>query len=205
MIIGLDFDNTIVRYDRVFHDVALEKGLIDPLVPVSKVAVRDALRKAGHEDVWTEMQGYVYGCRMDSAEIFEDAVNVIRAAHDNNIQCKIISHKTQYPYMGPKYDLHAAAREWILKYLVDGGRPLIATEHVSFHETKAEKIKHISDMKCNVFFDDLPEILKDPNFSSQVKAVLFDPDQHHTSEAGLTRLASWNDFRAFLGIKNGSE
>ena len=27
-LLGLDFDNTLVRYDKLFHKIALEKGLI---------------------------------------------------------------------------------------------------------------------------------------------------------------------------------
>ena len=55
--IGLDFDNTLIDYDGVFHQVALEKGLIDEHVPVSKTAVRDSLREREQEDDWTELQG----------------------------------------------------------------------------------------------------------------------------------------------------
>ena len=28
-LLGLDFDNTLVRYDNLFHKLALEKGLIN--------------------------------------------------------------------------------------------------------------------------------------------------------------------------------
>ena len=47
MIIGLDFDNTIVSYDELFHRVALEGGLVPGDLPVRKEAVRDYLREAG--------------------------------------------------------------------------------------------------------------------------------------------------------------
>ena len=41
MLIGIDFDNTIVCYDRVFHKAALEKGLIPADLPPSKGRVRE--------------------------------------------------------------------------------------------------------------------------------------------------------------------
>ena len=41
MRIGLDFDNTIVTYDSLFHKVATEQGLVPASLPVSKLAVRD--------------------------------------------------------------------------------------------------------------------------------------------------------------------
>jgi hypothetical protein len=68
MLIGIDFDNTIVRYDRLFHHVALEKGLIPASVPASKGDVRDYLRSIGGEQDWIELQGIVYGVRMHEAD-----------------------------------------------------------------------------------------------------------------------------------------
>src|SRR4029079_9696971 len=61
MLIGLDFDNTIVRYDRLFHRLARKRGLIPDGIPVSKQAVRDHLRANGREADWTELQGMAYG------------------------------------------------------------------------------------------------------------------------------------------------
>ncbi len=70
MLVGVDFDNTIVCYDRLFHKAALEKGLIPPELPASKGQVRDYMRANGAEDAWTELQGYVYGPRMLDAAPF---------------------------------------------------------------------------------------------------------------------------------------
>ena len=64
MKIGVDFDNTIVSYDKVFHKVALEQSLIKSNLNISKIAVRDYLREQGQNNIWTELQGYVYGERM---------------------------------------------------------------------------------------------------------------------------------------------
>jgi hypothetical protein len=61
MIIGLDFDNTIVCYDHIIHSAALERGLIPTHIRVSKNSIRDYLRGQDKDDLWTELQGYVYG------------------------------------------------------------------------------------------------------------------------------------------------
>src|SRR5262249_22819241 len=60
MLIGVDFDNTIVCYDELFHRVAVEQGLIPSTVPATKGEVRRDLEGRGLGDVWTELQGYVY-------------------------------------------------------------------------------------------------------------------------------------------------
>ncbi|MBI2360879.1 MAG: hypothetical protein HYV04_18575 [Deltaproteobacteria bacterium] len=70
MRIGIDFDNTIVCYDQMFHRIALERGLIPASLPATKGHVRDMLRRMGREEEWTEMQGQVYGKRLHEAEPF---------------------------------------------------------------------------------------------------------------------------------------
>ncbi len=65
--VGIDFDNTIVSYEGVFYSAALEKELIPPDLPPFKGAIRDYLRAADKEELWTELQGYIYGAKMDTA------------------------------------------------------------------------------------------------------------------------------------------
>ena len=198
MKIGLDFDNTIVCYDPIFHKVALEQKLIPADTPVNKVAVRDHLRAVGNEDAWTEMQGYVYGARMSDVEPFADVLNVLKWAKATGHETFIVSHKTQHPFMGPKYDLHAAAREWILKFLVDGEDYLVAPENINFRETKSEKVDRVAELKCDVFVDDLPEILMAPNFPSFAQAILFDPEDNHEAGDAMTKVTSWQGLQNLL-------
>jgi len=198
MIIGLDFDNTIVRYDEVFHTVALEQGHINTNTPVSKVAVRDAMRADGKNDAWTEIQGYVYGRRMNLAQIYDGVKDFLKAANAGGHTCMIISHKTRLPYAGPEYDLHKSAREWIEKNLVECGEQLV--KDISFHETKELKIHHIADHGCDFFLDDLPEILNHELFPPTTKPVLFDPDGHHGDEKILQAARSWGAFAKLTKI-----
>ncbi|TSA53505.1 MAG: haloacid dehalogenase-like hydrolase, partial [Nitrosomonadaceae bacterium] len=118
MRIGIDFDNTIVSYDALFHKVARERNLVPSSAPVNKVAVRDYLRRIGQEEHWTEMQGYVYGSRMDEALAYEGVADFIRHAMAAGHQIFIVSHKTRYPFLGPQYDLHMAARAWIKHHML---------------------------------------------------------------------------------------
>jgi FMN phosphatase YigB (HAD superfamily) len=179
MRIGFDFDNTIVHYDNLFHKVALEQGVIDHMIPVNKLAVRDHLRATDREYIWTEMQGYVYGGRMQEADAYPEAIEVMRRLKAAGHTLAIMSHKTKHPYKGKQYDLHTAARNWILQFLVADGELLIKPENIFFELTKEEKLNRIGKFGCDVFIDDLPEILSAPLFPTQVKRYLFDPEQHH--------------------------
>src|SRR6266404_4116929 len=103
MRIGIDFDNTIACYDGVFHAAALERGLIPADIGRDKNSVRDHLNGAGRNDDFTELQGYVYGGRMD-------------------------------------------------------------------------KVARAAALRCEVFVDDLPEILAMPGFPNGMRRILFDPE-----------------------------
>lgn len=194
--IGIDFDNTIVSYDALFHKVAVEQGAVPGETPRNKNAVRDYLRQAGREPVWTEMQGYVYGARMDEAAAYEGVLEFMRWARDAGLRLSIVSHKTRHPFMGPRYDLHAAARGWIEHHLLAGGRALIDPQRVHFELTKEEKLARVASAGCDWFIDDLPEILQAAAFPATARPLLFDPDGHHTALAALNRMATWREIRS---------
>lgn len=195
MLIGIDFDNTIVSYDTLFHKVASEQGAVPGTTPRNKVAVRDHLRAIGKEDVWTEMQGYVYGARMEEAEAYPGVIEFFRWARASGVPLCIVSHKTLHPFIGPKYDLHQAARGWIETHLFDEQGQLIAPERVFFELTKEAKWNRIGAAACDWFIDDLPEILLAEAFPDQVQRILFDPETHHPDSDGLTRLGDWSEIR----------
>lgn len=195
MLIGIDFDNTIVSYDSLFHKVACEQGAVPDTTPQNKVAVRDHLRTIGKEDVWTEMQGYVYGARMEEAEAYPGVMDFFRWARVTGVPLCIVSHKTLHPFIGPKYDLHQAARGWIETHLVDEQGPLIATERVFFELTKDAKWSRIGATGCGWFIDDLPEILLAERFPAGTERILFDPEDHHAAVTGLKRMTGWADIQ----------
>src|SRR5262249_17917655 len=162
MILGIDFDNTIVCYDQVFHRVAREQNLIPVTVPASKGAVRDYLRRIGREEAWTEMQGLVYGPRLRDAEPFPGVLEFLGATVRAGVGLRIISHKTRHPYMGPRHDLHQAALGWLeLNGLFDAARIGLARDDVYLEPTLAAKLERIASAGCTHFIDDLPELLAD--------------------------------------------
>ncbi|MDB5988746.1 MAG: haloacid dehalogenase-like hydrolase [Herbaspirillum sp.] len=204
MRIGLDFDNTIVSYDALFHTIAVEKALVPADTAISKVAVRDYLRKVGNEPAFTEMQGYVYGARMSEAAAYPGVIDFIRRARAKGAEVVIVSHKTKHPFSGPKYDLHAAAGGWIETALRSGAAPLFAADGVFFELTKEEKIARIADCDCDYFIDDLPEILQMPGFPEKTGRLLFDPEQNHGDRGSqgdrgvIAHFNSWSEIQSFF-------
>jgi hypothetical protein len=192
--IGIDFDNTIVSYDALFHQVALEKALIPINLVANKTAVRDHLRATNREEQWTLMQGEVYGPRMELAIPYAHAIESITRLKKMGHEVYIISHKTKHPFMGPAYDLHGAARSWVTRSLVHNQAPLIDANSIFYELTKEEKIKRICSLNCDVFIDDLPEILTLTGFPTHTVKILFDPEQQYSQHAQHLRIAtSWLD------------
>jgi hypothetical protein len=201
MHIGIDFDNTIVCYDGLFHRVCREKDLVPPEVPVSKSEVRNYLRQVGREDDWTEIQGYVYGARMAGADPFPGMHDFFCACRNAGVKVSIISHKTREPYRGQAYDLHRAAREWLeLQGFFDGARLGLPRDQVYLELTKQDKLERIGACGCTHFIDDLPEFLQEPAFPSGVQRLLFDPNDHYVSGKAYLRFKTWVEIRAWFRI-----
>lgn len=190
MVIGIDFDNTLVCYDRLFQQVALERGLIPVDFPANKLEVRNHLRKIGLENEWTEMQGIVYGPQLNEASAFSGALQFISHAREQSIPVYIISHKTRNPYRGKAYDLHMAAYGWLESKRVIGKKGL-CREDIFFEPTLADKISRIEKCDCTHFIDDLPELFCDPVFPRATSKVLFDPAKIHCNSVDYSRYESW--------------
>ena len=198
MRIGIDFDNTIVNYDRVFYRLALERGYIPQELAATKLVVREHLRRLNKEDLWTEMQGYVYGSRLSDANVYPGAIEFLTWARDRNIESVIISHKTQYPFLGPRCDLHEAGRNWIRDKLRTSIGALVPEDRIYFETTKEAKLDRVRQKQCDLFIDDLPEVLLAPTFPSNVSRILFDPMGYHNKVDGLLVMAHWKDIRVHL-------
>lgn len=192
MLIGVDFDNTIVRYDDLFHAVACERGLIPSDLAVTKSAVRDYLRRQGQEPYWTEMQGYVYGPRMKDAQPFPGVLEFFAQCRRLQVSVCIISHRTRHPFAGEPYDLHQSARGWIAAQGLHDPQTIgLPAEQVFFELTKADKLARIASVGCTHFIDDLPELLGEPTFPPGVEKILFDPGAAYRDWSAGRRVESW--------------
>ena len=200
MIIGLDFDNTIVNYDGVFHKAAVEWGLLPPKSAVTKQSVKEFMLSKGLSDIWTRLQGYVYGVLMEKAELYDGVESLLRSCREWGIRTVIISHKTKYPVLGPEYDLHKSAINWIInKGLLENTGYGLEENDIFFEQTKEKKFNRIASVGCSWFIDDLPEFLLDPKFPDEVNRIIFDPMNVHGSDGEILKLTSWREIEEFVG------
>jgi len=199
--IGVDFDNTIACYEGMFFEGAREKNWIPDNIGRSKTEVRDYLRLAGKEDLWTELQGIVYGPLMSKAQPFPGVLDFFHCCRKKRIPVYIVSHRTQTPYLGEPFNLHQAAYDWIQSQGLIGDNIYgISPTNVFFELTKSEKLERISNLGCTHFIDDLPEFLEDASFPEMTERILFDPTGRNAKQCCFPCFRSWHELIQHLGI-----
>lgn len=191
MLIGLDFDNTLVCYDRLFHRLAAERGLIPPTLPAGKRAVRDHLRACGREDDWTELQGLAYGPQITGAEPFPHAREFLTRCRAAGVAVAVVSHKTRWPYRGLPHDLHAAAFRFLAAHGFFRSDTGLSPDRVYLEPTLEGKLARVAALGCDVYIDDLPEVLTAAAFPAGVRRVLFDPGDEYPDASAYERVRSW--------------
>jgi hypothetical protein len=175
MRIGLDFDNTIVCYDDVFWKAAQERGLVGPDLCGSKRQLRDFVRSLPDGEVkWQALQGHVYGRGIEGAVLFSGVPEFLRRSQAHGDTILIVSHKSEHGHFDrDEINLRSAALSWMeTNELLSGYGVCLRREHVHFTSTRAEKLERIAELSCDVFIDDLEEILLDPRFAYSVRRIL---------------------------------
>lgn len=177
MRIGIDFDNTLARYDQVFTRLAQEWGLIGPGEGETKQGIRQLARqKENGELLWQRIQGEVYGLRMQEAEQFAGEDQFLRrCAATPGIQVFIVSHKTEFGHFDEtRTNLREAAYRWMCnKGFFDPAKYAIPEKNLFFESTQQEKVARIASLQCDVFIDDLLELFSNPSFPRTTKKILF--------------------------------
>jgi hypothetical protein len=193
--IGIDFDNTIIAYDRVFCAAAKHGGLLDDGFVGGKQAVRDAIRLLPDGELaWQRLQGQVYGKGIAGATIIPGFEAFLRRCRAEGCSVAIVSHKTEYGHYDPdRINLRQAAREWMTaKGLLDGEFG-IPSANVFFEGTRADKLARIAALSCTHFIDDLEEVLADPAFPPKVERILLSDGEQPQPNPPYIVCASWRD------------
>jgi hypothetical protein len=192
MRIGIDLDNTLICYDQAFVRVGKEEGLLPDSFDGNKAAVKRALLAERPDGLlWETLQGLVYGRRIDAAELFEGVTRFLEMCRERADIVAIVSHKTERAHHDPHLtDLRAAAFQWM-----EGNRFFEATGlgvqrgNVYFEATRDEKVFRIRALRCDVFVDDLAEVLAHADMPATCRKILFGSDPH----VGFEQYASWHE------------
>jgi hypothetical protein len=174
--IGIDFDNTIICYDKVFAAVARQRGLVPEGWTGSKTDVREHLRsKPGGELAWQGLQGFVYGKGIAGAEIYPGVREFLMNCRQAGSKVYIVSHKSRFGHQDPDHtDLRDAARGWLEGAgLIGAAGSALAVDDVHFEDTQAAKVERLASLDLDIFIDDLIEVFEHPRFPQRTRSILF--------------------------------
>ncbi|MCF6434689.1 HAD family hydrolase [Pseudoalteromonas sp. MMG022] len=195
MRLGIDFDNTIANYTGVFHRVAHQLGWMPEHIGHSKEQVKQYFFDQNNEAQWTQLQGIVYGEKINEASPFPHCLEVLKALQAQGHELFLISHKTQYPFIGKKVDLHEAARNWLVDQgLLGGDDAVFCDNRIFFNTTKEQKLERVATLQIDVFVDDLESILLAESFPSTTIGVLFAEQSHPV----LSSIQCWSKLPALV-------
>ena len=166
--IGLDLDNTVIDYAPAYRAIAKEMGLPPQLV--DRDSIREALRKSDEDDEeWQRFQALLYTDGLSYAQPAPGLLEFLRTCNSLAVPVVIISHKTKVtPERFGARDLRAPALAWLQDQGITPAH--VAPEGVSFCTNRAEKVRMIAELQCDVFVDDLIEVLTDAEYPVSASA-----------------------------------
>ena len=195
--IGIDFDNTIICYDKVFAAVARQRGLVPEGWEGLKTDIRDHLRsRDGGELAWQGLQGFVYGKGIGGAELYPGVREFLAACRQAGAKVYIVSHKSQYGHQDPdRTDLRDAAHSWLCQAsLIDVADAALSAGDVYFEDTQAAKIDRLAALNLDIFIDDLVDVFEQPHFPTTTRPILFTQSQR-PCPAQCKPIATWDEIR----------
>jgi len=205
MIIGVDFDNTIVTYDQVMNRVAKDRRLIGPHVPCQKKRIRDAIRSRPEgEWEWVQLQATVYGPLISEAKLIEGVEQFLKSCRDFRVRVFVISHKTKFAAAdNTGTDLRLAAMKWMAEKIFFSTKGTGFTPNdVYFEDTRQKKVERISRVGCTHFIDDLHETFLEPGWPTHIQKILYSPHSNDDSEPDVKVFSTWKGIKQYLFPNN---
>ncbi len=201
MRIGLDFDNTIVNYNYLVHEIAVDKNLINKNFKRDKKYIKDYLISLNKEREWREIQSLIYGKEIFKAKLFNNFNTFINECRKNNFFLQIVSHKTEVSNLtksGPRL------REYAIKWMNENNffsNFKFKISDIHFENTKSKKIDKINSIGFDYFIDDLEEIFLNKKWSNKTTPILFNK-KSNVMDKKIVQCSSWNKIYKLFFKKN---
>jgi hypothetical protein len=204
LVIGIDFDNTLVVYDELFWNMAVRRGLIPPAVPRAKREIRDAIRLLPEGEVhWQRLQAAAYGPQIAEAQPADGAADFLGQCRAAGARLYVVSHKTELAgYDETNTNLREAALGWLWAKGFFAHGSLVPGD-VYFAATRAEKIARLAGLGCTHFIDDLEETFAETTFPADVARILYAPHPPAIAPPGVMVAESWKQLCEYFFADNG--
>lgn len=177
MHIIVDLDNTIICYEKALAVLAKQMGIMVPNSANKETIKSSLLSRPDGLTLWTLVQGVVYGPSMKKAVAYRGVRSFFSSCHRAGVCLSVVSHRTKYPILGEKIDLHDTAMTWLRDHHFFSAQQLTPAQ-VFFEETQEKKVARIRRMGATHIIDDLLAILMHPLLPGNLKKIWFGcPDQ----------------------------
>ena len=200
-ICGVDFDNTLVSYDKLLIAVARERGLIRSDVLETKRNLRDHIRQLQDGEVeWQKCQALLYGPRIREATLIDGVAEFFKLCRENGVKIYIVSHKTEFArYDTTRTNLRTAALHWMASNgFFDRHRLGLTASDVFFAQTRREKIERIVALGCTDFVDDLEETFLEDTFPPNITRILYEPGRLSLPPPGVLWMRTWREISEYF-------
>ena len=194
MRIGIDLDNTIIDYTEAFLYGARQLKYIPEKWLGQKIELKNFVQSHSDGELkWQKLQGKVYGQWIHHAKLYSGVFRFLWRCRQRDWETIVVSHKTEFGHFDrDKISLRDSAKEFLNSGQIwdSDGEGLL--NELRFESTREQKIQTIAELKCDVFIDDLPEVLENNVYPLESRRILFDPVNQYKTTA-LERVLSWND------------
>ena len=193
MIVGIDLDNTIINYQNSFKQIAKSEN-----IKINKNLIKEKLKtiiEQRSKDQWTIIQGEVYGKKINRAKLFKDFKKFFNFAINNKIRLVIISHKTKFPILGEKKNLHDLAKKFLKRKI--NNNYFKENKNLFFETSLEKKINRIRNEECDFFIDDLKKIFTNYKFPLYTEGLLYNSNK----DENLKNFSNWKEIIFFFKEK----
>jgi hypothetical protein len=211
--IGIDLDNTILKYDEVFYSLAVENSWIDRECLCDKDAIKGSLAQKSEsaeqgESRWRQLQAWAYGKQIGKALLFDGFYEFAKQARQFNDQLFIVSHKTEFSNYDATVPLRSNAintlsQRGFFKPVSEGGLGFKKND-VFFASTLDEKIRRIRELNLTHFIDDLPKVIFHPDFPGETRRVLFASTPNNEADENIV-FRAWSDIEEYFRLSSWLE
>ena len=202
MRIGIDFDNTIAQYDKIFVKAAINEGFISKGWFGNKAALKKKLNKKQIQ--WQTLQGQVYGPLMPKAICFSGVQKFLCKANLIKYEIFIISHKTIYGhYDKTNTKLRDQALLWLERKNFFKKKYIgLKKENIFFCDSIEAKINKINELNLDFMIDDLNKIFE-ASILKKTKTILFNSQYNKTK--AVYRCQTWDEISNVIFTKKQNE
>ena len=186
--VGIDFDNTLINHGNSFFQEAKKEIKIIKVRKKNKEEIKKYIIKNYSNELWTKIQGTVYGS-LNYSKPFNYSHKILNKLKEE-FEFFLVSHKTTYPVIGRKKNLHKISKIWLKKNkfaYID--KSIFKSKNIFFETSIKKKILRIRKIKCDIFIDDLQKILK--LLPSNIKKIHFVEKKVKTK---YKKMISWKHF-----------